>query len=324
MEKEHRCHACNKQFPTGTSKRRQYCDDACRKRQKRASERANRAQPSSADLVAAQNDLLQKQVSRLTSELAKVHDRAMGYRRETRALLREKSTLLDVRRNSLTHFHTQHQQLRATYRQAHLLVTRFGQHIAKLNDGRKPESTTWNDTENVTGLMLRETLPSDTTNASTLTQLVADTMTQLDDLVGLSHHLPRTRRDSNTAIELLSATDDLTTPTPDDVVSTLNAENDSLREELDRARATLTKQRQQMHLAKDSHVKLREQYAKQRHINEQLKADREHNKIVIKQWLILARELYRRTGGRPTEARHKEILATWRQYETWAKGNTQP
>lgn len=324
MENVHSCQACNDPFPDGTSKRRRYCNDACKMRAKRERDRAATPRSGAAEKLATQNIELRQQLSRSNAELAKVHDRAMGYRRETQQLRSEKTTLLDVRRNSLLHFHTQHQQLRSKYRQAHLLVTRFGQHLSTLSGGTPPTPTTWHDPENVSSDMLRGPLPSDTTNSSKLTQLVADTMAQLEELVGLSHHLPRTRRDTAADDDTTQATAGPTTTTPDDVVSTQRTELEQLRQELDTANAIVAKQRQQMRLAKDAHTKLREQYTQQRQLNTQLTADREHTKLVIKQWLTLAREMYRRTGGRPTEKRHQEIIATWRQYETWAKGSTRP
>lgn len=324
MENVPSCQACNDPFPDGTSKRRKYCNDACKMRAKRERDRAATPRAGAAEKLATQNIELRQQLSRGNAELAKVHDRAMGYRRETQQLRSEKTTLLDVRRNSLLHFHTQHQQLRSKYRQAHLLVTRFGQHLSTLNGDTPPSPTTWHDTEDVSSDMLRGPLPSDTANSATLTQLVADTMTQLDGLVGLSHHLPRTRRDNVASKDTKQATANPATPTSDAVASKLSSEVEQLRQELETANAIVGKQRQQMRLAKEAHTKLREQYIQQRQLNTQLTADREHTKIVIKQWLTLAREMYRRTGGRPTEKRHQEIIATWRQYETWAKGNTRP
>ncbi|WP_431711459.1 hypothetical protein [Glutamicibacter uratoxydans] len=318
METVHRCQACNTLFPDGTSKRRKYCNDACRMRRARTQQRTTKTGPNSTDQLAIQNTALRQQVSRLQAELAKVHDRAMGYRRETHTLRRETDTILDVRRQSLLHFHTQHQQLRATYRQAHLLITRLGQHLAHLSGTTPPVTTAWHVTEHAPGDMLRRPLPSDKDNAATLTHLVADTMTQLDEVIGLSHHQSRTRRNTPPG----GMTTGPATPTPDSDVTTPHPEAEQLRSDLDTARAVIAKQREQMLLAKNAHSTLREHYAHQRQLIEQLITDREHTKIIIRQWLILARELYRRTSGRPTEKHHQTIIATWQQYETWAKAGT--
>lgn len=192
---KHSCQACGRHFPAGTNKRRKYCDDACKIRAKRDRDRA--ATPSSAAAArrALQNEQLRGQLSRMNGELAKVRERAMAYRKETHELRNRNEVLLDVRRNSLLHFQNQHQALRGKYRQAHTMLTKFRQTLATIAGTDAPATTTWHGTEHVSPDMLRGPLPSDDTNSATLTQLVADILTQLEQSLGLSRHLPRTRRD---------------------------------------------------------------------------------------------------------------------------------
>ncbi|MGP5015840.1 hypothetical protein ACTXJX_18820 [Glutamicibacter ardleyensis] len=319
MEQNHCCHACNKQFPAGSDKRRKYCDDACRKRQKRASQRATRTQASPAEQLAAQNEQLRTQLSRAQGELAKVHDRAMRYRSEAKAAGDDLERFIAERQRSLDYFQDQHRQLRAKYRHAHTLIAQLGHRL----NVPGTDDATWTELTATPVHLQRGPLPSDNDNTASLIQLVAQVSRQLDDMFGLRHQRPRTRRDNDTALDVSAATPaETTTPDPAvaDALTTKDNTIKSQREIIAKADTIINTMSERLNTAKAAHSKLRAQYTRVQQTLASAKEQREQHRIIVTQWRLMARELYRRTSGRPTEKRHQEILATMNSYEAWAKG----
>lgn len=288
-------------------------------RQNRARQRGGQPQAAPADVLAIQNEQLREQLSRAQGELAKVHDRAMRYRREAKKAREELNSFTDERRRSLLYFQTQHQELRAKYRHAHTLLTQLGHqlNLVGLNDA------TWAAPTTEPAHLQRGALSSDSDNAAALVHLVAQVSRQLDDTLSLRHQRPRTGRDNDTVSEEPSATLAETSPTPVAVADVEDAKDETIssqREIIAKADTIINTLSERLNTAKAAHGKLRDQYTRAQQALAAAKVQRDQHRVIVTQWRTLARELYRRTGGRPTEKRHQEILATMSSYEAWAKG----
>ncbi|MGP9529614.1 hypothetical protein [Glutamicibacter sp. AOP5-A2-18] len=318
----HRCHACNEPFPAGADKRRKYCGDACRMRQNRARQRGGQPQASAADVLAIQNKQLHEQLSRARAELAKVHNRAMGYRKETKAARKDLKRFTEERQRSLLYFQNQHQELRAKYRLAHTMIIELGHQLHAVSDGQ----TTWEATTTAPASMQRGPLPSDDDNTAALVELVASVSRQLDDTFGLRHYRPRTLRDNDTLSSAADATLSTTTTTGPSVAVAQTSHDDIIvrqRDTIAKADKIINTLSERLTIAKTAHMKLRDQYSRSQQALSTAATQREQHRVIITQWRVMARELYRRTGGRPTEQRHRDILATMNRYESWVKGQNQ-
>lgn len=244
---------------------------------------------------------LRREVSRLSSELTKAKNQLKHYRAENRKVRSERDNLSSGRRE-------QHQELRSNYRQAHIAVVRLGQQLSVLSEVSSPSATSWRQIEECSDDIVQGPLDSDKRNAATLVQAVSETLQLLEEAVGLSHHIARTKTITAANISPTDASKD--TYSQEKIGEIVNERDSYLN--------IVIKQREQMRLAKTSHTKLLKKYADQKVVIKQLTSEREQTKVIISQWLTLSRELYRRTGGRPTEKRHQIILSTWKQYENWA------
>ncbi|MGO2069227.1 hypothetical protein [Glutamicibacter arilaitensis] len=284
-------------------------------RQNRARQRGGQPQAAPADVLVVQNEKLREQLSRAQGELAKVHDRAMRYRRDAKKAREELNSFTDERRRSLLYFQTQHQELRAKYRHAHTLLTQLGHQLNLVG----LDDATWAAPTTAPAHLQRGALSGDSDNAATLVHLVAQVSRQLDDTLGLRHQRPRTRKDNDT----LSATLAETSPTPEIVADVEDAKDETIacqREIIAKADTIINTLSERLNTAKAAHGKLRDQYTRAQQALALAKVQRDQHRVIVTQWRTLARELYRRTGGRPTEKRHQEILATMSSYEAWAKG----
>lgn len=319
MEKVHKCQTCNAPFAKGTNTRRKYCDDACKMKAKRSRDRSAAKAGSAHDQVVFQNGELRNQLSRAHGELAKVHDRAIRYRNEAKVAQNDLERFTAERQRSLNHFQEQHRQLRAKYRHAHTLLVQLGHQLHTLGT----DDATWAEPTPSPAHLHRGPLPSDNDNTATLLQLIADVSRQLDETFGLRHHRPRTRHDTDTALDRPTTTPTETTTPDTAVVDALAAKDNTIKSQRDtiaKADTIINKLSDRLNTAKAAHSKLREQYTRTQQTLAVAKTQREQHRIIITQWRIMARELYRRTSGRPTEKRHQEILATMKSYEAWAKG----
>lgn len=322
METVHACQACNAPFPEGTSTRRKYCNDACKMKAKRSRERSAIKAGSARDQVVLQNQELRAQLTRAQAELAKVHNRAMGYRKETKAARIELKRFTDERQRSLLYFQNQHQELRARYRLAHTLITELGHELHAISDGQ----VTWKEPTTAPAPMQRGPLPSDNDNTAALVELVAQVSRQLDETFGLRHHRPRTLRDGGPLSSTIVTTPDTASTTVSSVADAPVSQDDTIerqRETIAEADKIINTLSERLTIAKTAHIKLREQYARSQQALAAAATQREQHRVIITQWRVMARELYRRTGGRPTEQRHRDILATMSRYESWAKGQNQ-
>ncbi|MBF6671157.1 hypothetical protein H6F58_04815 [Glutamicibacter sp. FBE19] len=281
-------------------------------RAKRSRDRTAAKAGSAHDQVVLQNQELRAQLTRAQAELAKVHNRAMGYRNETKAARKELKRFTDERQRSLLYFQNQHQELRAKYRLAHTLITELAHELHAISDVQP----TWTEPTAAPASQQRGPLSSDNDNTAALIDLVATVSRQLDDTFGLRHQRPRTLHDNDSVSDLADATA-ATASTTSSPVADASPNQDDVIAKADKIINTLS---ERLAIAKTAHSKLREQYARSQQALAAATTQREQNRIIITQWRLLARELYRRTGGRPTEQRHRDILATLNRYETWAKG----
>lgn len=322
MEKVHRCQACNATFPAGTNARRKYCNDACKMKAKRSRDRSAAKAGSAHDQVVLQNQELRAQLTRAQAELAKVHNRAMGYRKETKAARKDLKRFTEERHRSLIYFQNQHQELRAKYRLAHTLITELGHQLHAVSDGQ----TTWAPTTTAPASMQRGPLPSDNDNTAALLELVAQVSRQLDETFGLRHHRPRTLHDNDSLSSAADATTHATSTTGPSVADAQASQDDVVgrqRDTIAEADKIINTLSERLTIAKAAHTKLRDQYSRSQQALSAAATQCEQHRVIITQWRVMARELYRRTGGRPTEQRHRDILATMSRYESWAKGQNQ-
>ncbi|MGP5030730.1 hypothetical protein ACTXJG_04735 [Glutamicibacter arilaitensis] len=288
---------------------------------KRSRDRSAAKAGSAQDQVVLQNEELRAQLTRAQAELAKVHNRAMGYRKETKAARKDLKRFTDERQRSLIYFQNQHQELRAKYRLAHTLITELGHQLHAISDGQ----TTWTATTTAPASMQRGPLPSDNDNTAALVELAAQVSRQLDETFGLRHHRPRTLHDDDLS-STTDATPNAASTTSPSVADAQASQDDVIarqRDTIAEADKIINTLSERLTIAKAAHTNLRDQYSRSQQALSAAATQREQHRVIITQWRVMARELYRRTGGRPTEQRHRDILATMSRYESWAKGQNQ-
>lgn len=316
MEQNHCCHTCNAAFPKGTSTRRKYCSNACKMKAQRSRNRVASKTASAHDQIVLQNEELRAQLTRTRAELAKVHNRANRHRAESKAARNDLKRFTAERQRSLLYFQSQHQELRAKYRQAHTLITALGHQLHAIST----DQAAWTELTTAPASQQRGPLPSDNDNVAALLDLVASVSRQLDDTFGLRHQRPRTLHDNATVSDSPDATGAAASTTNPTVADASAADDDTIqrqRETIAKADNIINTLSERLTIAKTAHSKLREQYTRSQQALAAATSQREQNRIIITQWRVLARELYRRTGGRPTEQRHRDILATLSRYEAW-------
>lgn len=336
MSQKHSCAECRTVFPAGTHPRKKYCNNTCRQRAHYARTRLQANAPDKADVLEAKT----AELSRVKAEKTKALARNKEYRRTIARLRSENKQILSARQQSTTLALEKHSELRATYRQAHTLVTQLATDLNLASSHDQPAVLP--ETSDDTALGTR---PEDNDIAANLAQVVATTRRELVAIFNLRQHQPRTTNavfprqrqvdlslsydagGQNVASSQVTRNDNATDSqrqldTANAELRDMSEENEMLRQQLTDATARIGTLHGQMIQAKTAHTKLRDSYRTARATIEQLKRDATGNKRITIQWLHLAKELHRRTGGRPTEARHKEILIDARRYEQWLKNRT--